>query len=226
MSSAVLQKHVGQTIVQLPQLRQRSATSSQRGCSALPTSRSRMPSVSRRRPIEAAVRSVCSPASRRSPAAAGRAGSSASTSLPALAAGLDEEAVPVVVDAARSARGRARPVTARAGVHRDAEARPARAGAVDRHEEGVRGDGPRSPGRRSGRRGRRGPGSRPRAGRTSGRRGRRNAAGAAAARRRASRPAPRRARQTRTTGGNRKRLTESCPTVWANSAPSSRRRSR
>ena len=35
VSSTVVQKHVGQTIVQLPQLRQRSATSSQRGCSAL-----------------------------------------------------------------------------------------------------------------------------------------------------------------------------------------------
>ena len=35
MSSTVWQKQVGQTSVQLPQVRQRSETSSQRGCSML-----------------------------------------------------------------------------------------------------------------------------------------------------------------------------------------------
>ena len=45
-SSTAEQKHVGQTIVQLPQVRQRSATSSQRGCSRLLASRSRRSSAS------------------------------------------------------------------------------------------------------------------------------------------------------------------------------------
>ena len=95
-----------------------------------------MPSVSRRRPIEAAVRSVCSPASRRSAAAAGRAGSSASTSRPRSVPAWTRNRCPRLVDQLGEREivpGRDR----RAGVHRDAEARPARAGAVDRHEEGV-----------------------------------------------------------------------------------------
>ena len=44
-SSTVEQKQVGQTIVQLPQDRQREATSSQRGCSKLSWSSSLIPSV-------------------------------------------------------------------------------------------------------------------------------------------------------------------------------------
>ena len=50
-SSTVVQKHVGHTIVQLPHVRQRSATSSQRGCSSESCSSSRSPWVSSSRPM-------------------------------------------------------------------------------------------------------------------------------------------------------------------------------
>jgi ferredoxin len=55
VSSTVVQKQVGQTMVQLPQLRQRSATSSQRLCSRLRISRSRTSSDRISRPIDAAA---------------------------------------------------------------------------------------------------------------------------------------------------------------------------
>ena len=51
VSSVVVQKQVGQTFVQLPQVRQRSATSSQRGWFGLACSNSLSPFVSRVRPI-------------------------------------------------------------------------------------------------------------------------------------------------------------------------------
>ena len=50
-SSTEVQKQVGQTIVQLPQVRQRSATSSQRGCSRLASSSSRTSSERMCRPM-------------------------------------------------------------------------------------------------------------------------------------------------------------------------------
>ena len=56
MSSIVVQKHVGQTIVQLPQVRQRSATSSQRGCSMLRYRSSLIRRCRASRPICAAAR--------------------------------------------------------------------------------------------------------------------------------------------------------------------------
>ena len=58
VSSTEVQKQVGQTIVQLPHERQRSATSSQRGCSRLRWSRSRMSVVSSVRPCWATARSM------------------------------------------------------------------------------------------------------------------------------------------------------------------------
>ena len=82
VSSTVLQKHVGQTSVQLPQLRQRSATSSQRGCSAFACSRSRMSVTSSVRPIDARARSAAASGARRSSPSASRCSSAASTSAP------------------------------------------------------------------------------------------------------------------------------------------------
>ena len=58
LSSIEVQKHVGQTIVQLAQERQRLATSSQRGCSRLLIRRSRNPSASILRLMLAAVRAT------------------------------------------------------------------------------------------------------------------------------------------------------------------------
>ena len=117
VSSTVLQKHVGQTSVQLPQLRQRSATSSQRGCSALACSRSRMSVTS----------SVA--AHRRARSRGGGVGRVPLVALgvavlerrehvgPALAADLDHEAVAVVVEelGQRQVEAAGDP---RAGVHR------------------------------------------------------------------------------------------------------------
>ena len=57
-SSTVVQKQVGQTMVQLPQVRQRAATSSQRLCSRLPSSRSCRSSARICRPMLAAVRAT------------------------------------------------------------------------------------------------------------------------------------------------------------------------
>ena len=140
----------------------------------------------------------------------------------ALAADLDEEAVAARRRAARSAPGRSPAVDARAGVHRDAEARAARARAVDRDEERVAAarlvvgvdvavahedavldrDGVQVARAHADER----------------------VAGAGAGGSTSSAPsAPRRARQTASRGGKRKRLSESWPTVWAKSASSSPR---
>ena len=101
VSSTVVQKHVGQTIVQLPQVRQRSATSSQRGCSGLRVAAGRgCPSMSSVAAHLARARrsttALGAPARRLG--AAARCGSVGEHLGAALAADLDEEAVAVVVE--------------------------------------------------------------------------------------------------------------------------------
>ena len=82
-SSTVVQKQVGQTIVQLPQDRQRAATSSQRAASWLPASRSRRsPSGSARLIFVAAAATAAAASSTRS-TGAGSVGSCVSNSSPA-----------------------------------------------------------------------------------------------------------------------------------------------
>ena len=58
LSSVVVQKQVGQTIVQLPQVRQRLATSSQRGDSRLSRSSARRSTSGISRPIRSAAAST------------------------------------------------------------------------------------------------------------------------------------------------------------------------
>src|SRR3954470_16221210 len=82
VSSTVEQKQVGQTIVQLPQLRQRSATASQRGCSALACTSARSRAVSRLPPIEAAAPATAASADSVSAGVADALGSAASSSPP------------------------------------------------------------------------------------------------------------------------------------------------
>ena len=81
-SSTVVQKHVGHTEVQFPQVRQRSATSSQRGCSRFAWSSSRRSPASISRPICPAARSAAASGAPVSASVASRLGSSARTSAP------------------------------------------------------------------------------------------------------------------------------------------------
>ncbi len=120
-----LQKQVGQTIVQLPQVRQRSATSSQRGCSRLPYEQvaevahvELAPHLPRRVDARRRARRVDAPPSR------ARVGQLAEHLRAALAADLDEEAVLAVEDLGQ--REVEAGLDLRAGAHRDAEARAAR----------------------------------------------------------------------------------------------------
>ena len=107
-SSTEVQKQVGQTMVQLPQVRQRSATSSQRGCSRLRSRSSRRSSARICRPIEAAVRATTDRGGRRfSRSVAARCGSSASTSRPTSEPASSDEALAAVDELGR-ARGRSR----------------------------------------------------------------------------------------------------------------------
>ena len=215
VSSTVLQKHVGHTSVQLPQLRQRSATSSQRGCSALACSRSRMSVVSSVRPIEAARALDRVRRGLALVAAGGPVAHLGEDVGPALAADLDDEAVAVVVEDLGQRQVEAAG-HARSGPHRRAEARPAGAPAVDRDEEGV------APARLVvgldvavaeehavlDRHGVQVAGAHADEGVA---RRRPRAAGPRARRRRRDARA-----RPRTVGGNRNRLSESWPTVWAN----------
>ena len=121
--------------MQLPHVRQRSATSSQRGCSRL--SRKQVADAVRvELPAHPAGR-VLGLGRRRGAVVVGRLGAAelGEDLLAALAAGLDEEAVAALEQL------REHEVVAlacgRAGVHRDAEARPAGLVAVDGDEEGV-----------------------------------------------------------------------------------------
>jgi hypothetical protein len=79
----VVQKQVGQTMVQLPQVRQREATSSQCGDSRLAASISGRPSVRIVRPMRVAASATAPTACRTVASSAGRRGRSASTSAPA-----------------------------------------------------------------------------------------------------------------------------------------------
>ncbi len=82
MSSTVVQKQVGQTMVQLPQVRQRDATSFQRSAanvSRISTCRSTAGMVRPMRPAASVTRSC---AAARVVSSAGRRGSSASTDSP------------------------------------------------------------------------------------------------------------------------------------------------
>src|SRR5208283_1085345 len=83
-SSWLLQKHVGQTIVQLVHERHRRATISHRGCSRFLSSRSWIPSVSSARPIEAAARETIASAFAGSSGAAALSGTSDRTAAPSL----------------------------------------------------------------------------------------------------------------------------------------------
>ena len=98
MSSVVVQKQVGQTIVQLPQVRQRSATSSQRSDSRLSRSSAARSGSGICRPIRPAAARTASAglgALRRRPAG-GR--SRPSTRAAFLGADVGDETVPGVVD--------------------------------------------------------------------------------------------------------------------------------
>ena len=156
-SSTEVQKQVGQTMVQLPQVRQRSATSSQRGCSRLAAAaRAGRPSASAgpsRRPCAAttASRRVQVAVRRRARAAAPPA-----PRLPASRAGLDEKPVLALGDLGQ--RQVESGLGLGPGVHRDAEAGPARLAAVDRDDEGALAPRLRSADRRARRRGTPGPG--------------------------------------------------------------------
>ena len=136
VSSTVVQKQVGQTLVQLPQVRQRSATSSHRGWLGLACSNSLSPSVSRcpshltpgsvddpfgggdfllgRRP----VRQVLDQVHARS------------------AADLHHEQMTAVLDELRQGEVETG-LDLRSGIHRDAEAGAARLTAIDRDDKGV-----------------------------------------------------------------------------------------
>ena len=70
-SSTEVQKHVGQTRVQFPQLRHRSAVAAKRGCSTLRASRSRRSNDSTLRPISAIASCVTRSAASTSSAVAG-----------------------------------------------------------------------------------------------------------------------------------------------------------
>ena len=132
-SSTDEQKQVGHTIVQFPQVRQRSATSSQRGCSRLSASRSRRSPASISRPIRSAAPSIARSAASTSLRAAARAGSSREHLGAALRARFDEQSVLAVDDLGQ------REVVPCLGLrprpHRDAEARAARLEAVDGDDE-------------------------------------------------------------------------------------------
>ena len=133
-SSTVVQKHVGHTIVQLPQVRQRSATSSQRGCSRLAEEQ-----VADARGVHLAAHLLrrrgrvrgTPPRSSSGPRRRRRELRQHVRAL--LAAGLDDEVVAVVEHLGErqvEARVRSRP-----RAHRDAEARPARLAAVHGDDE-------------------------------------------------------------------------------------------
>ena len=133
-SSTAVQKQVGHTIVQLPQVRQRSATSSQRGCSRLASSSSRTSSERMCRPmLPSALRDGIGRLRRASAVSAGGAARSASRRGAALAADLHQEFMPLAEQFGQ------RKVEAglglRAGVHRRAEAGAARLAAVHRDDE-------------------------------------------------------------------------------------------
>ena len=125
---------MGQTSVQLPQVRQRSATSAKRGWSRLAASSSGRRAVSSCRPICSAASSVTLAAASRSSLVASITGKPREDLAPTLRPDLDEEAVPVLgelgegeVEAALRTRARS---------HRRAEARAARLAAVDDDDEG------------------------------------------------------------------------------------------
>ena len=132
-SSTVVQKQVGQTIVQFPQVRQRSATSSQRGWSRLAASSSWKPlgvelSHRGRGSLDDAFAGF-HVFGRRLPS--GKRGEELGA---ALGRSLREVLAPTVLEQLRQgdvvAEGRARP-----GVHRDAEARLGGDAAVDGDDE-------------------------------------------------------------------------------------------
>ncbi len=135
-SSTVVQKHVGHTSVQLPQVRQRSATSSQRGCSRLRCSSSASPAVSSERPICDAARSTARAAASWSRGSAGRAGSSSATCAPRSLPTSTRKRWPSLVEQLGQRQVVARP-DLRPGLHRDAEAGAAGLAAVDRDDERV-----------------------------------------------------------------------------------------
>ena len=137
-SSTVVQKQVGQTIVQLPQVRQRAATSSQRGCSALRVEQ--LPEVDRveRRGPSALRRARATAPARARSVAGGRRGAAPrraprrpARSRPRPGSGAGRRR------AARSAPGRSRVSARRPGAHRDAEAGGSRVAAAHRDDEGV-----------------------------------------------------------------------------------------
>ena len=136
-SSTVVQKQVGQTIVQLPQVRQRSATSSQRGCSRLRQQQvvdaRRCPAAA---PSGAAVRSTTVAGGRdgrrRSPARVGQRRPAAprrARSRPRPGTGGRPS------QQLGQAPGRSPPPARGPGAHRDAEAGAAGLAAVDRDDE-------------------------------------------------------------------------------------------
>ncbi len=137
MSSTEVQKQVGQTIVQLPHDRQRSATSSQRGCSRLRWSRSRMSVVSSVRPCSGGRPLARRAAPARSSGPAPRAGSRATIAGAARGARCATNRWPP--SSRTSVSERSNPASARAapGAHGDAEARAPRLPALDRDDERV-----------------------------------------------------------------------------------------
>ena len=92
------QKQVGQTMVQLAQVRQRAATVSQRGCSRLRTRTSSMPSAGRVLLIPAAAADQTAAAASRSVGTASWAERRATQRGPAVRTDLDQEAGTAAVE--------------------------------------------------------------------------------------------------------------------------------
>jgi hypothetical protein len=136
VSSTVVQKQVGQTIVQLLQARQCSATWSQRGCSGLSCSSSFSAWVSSVRPIIPRVLAAAAAASAISSLDGGRCGRISIKSAPAAAAGLHQKAVTVIIDQFGQCDVESG-LDLGAGPHRSAKASAASLAAVDRNDERV-----------------------------------------------------------------------------------------
>ena len=168
-SSTEVQKQVGQTMVQLPQVRQRSATSSQRGCSRLRRRSSCRSSACISRPMLAAVRATTASAAATSSRVAARCGSSARTARPASVAASTRKQM-LALDEKLGQREIEAGLGLRPGLHRDAKTGAARLAAIDGDDEGALRAAPGSADRHARRRETPGPGWRSRGARRRARR--------------------------------------------------------
>ena len=134
VSSTVVQKQVGQTIVQFAQVKQRFATWSQRGCSRFAYRSSLIPWLFIWRPMLPSAAAIRRAALSRSPGLAAFVGTSAKHLAAFFAADFDDEKVAVAVEHFGQGEIKAR-VRLRTGLHRRAETSAAGFDAIDRHEE-------------------------------------------------------------------------------------------